>query len=36
MAFSFEKLKVYQKAIDFADTICNHTEQFPMRNHNCH
>jgi len=22
MAFSFEKLLVYQKAIDFADTVC--------------
>jgi four helix bundle protein len=28
MAFSFEKLLVYQKAVDFADTICDHTEQF--------
>ena len=28
MAFSFEKLLVYQKAVDFADIICDHTEQF--------
>ena len=28
MAFSFEKLLVYQKAVDFADKICDHTEQF--------
>lgn len=31
MAFSFEKLLVYQKAVDFADAVCNHTEQFPAR-----
>ena len=24
MAFSFEKLLVYQKAVDFADQICTH------------
>lgn len=29
MAFSFEKLLVYQKAIDFADEICSRTEHFP-------
>jgi four helix bundle protein len=29
MAFSFEKLLVYQKAIDFADDVCRRTEQFP-------
>jgi four helix bundle protein len=29
MAFAFEKLIVYQKAIDFADAICAHAEQFP-------
>jgi hypothetical protein len=29
MAFSFEKLLVYQKAIDFADSVCTATEQFP-------
>jgi len=28
MAFAFEKLLVYQKAIDFADSICSATEQF--------
>ena len=28
MAFTFEKLLVYQKAIDFADVICSKTEQF--------
>src|SRR6202453_4020586 len=28
MAFSFEKLLVYQKAVDFADAICEHTEKF--------
>jgi four helix bundle protein len=29
MSFSFEKLQVYQKAIDFADQVCQHFEQFP-------
>jgi four helix bundle protein len=29
MAFVFEKLIVYQKAIDFADRVCQLTEQFP-------
>lgn len=29
MAFSFEKLVVYQKAVDFADHVCSLTEQFP-------
>jgi four helix bundle protein len=29
MAFAFEKLLVYQKAVDFADTISKLTEQFP-------
>ena len=29
MAFTFEKLLVYQKAIDFADGVCQLTEQFP-------
>ncbi|MBY0587091.1 four helix bundle protein [bacterium] len=29
MAFAFEKLLVYQKAVDFADTICSATESFP-------
>lgn len=28
MAFTFEKLIVYQKAIDFADQVCSQTEQF--------
>ena len=29
MAFAFEKLNVYQKAIDFADHICGITSKFP-------
>jgi hypothetical protein len=29
MAFAFEKLLVYQKAVDFADQICRRTEGFP-------
>ena len=29
MAFAFEKLLVYQKAVDFADQICSKTESFP-------
>lgn len=33
MAFTFEKLLVYQKAIDFADQICQLTEQFPRGYH---
>ena len=28
MAFAFEKLLVYQKAVDFADKVCTHTEYF--------
>jgi four helix bundle protein len=28
VAFEFEKLIVYQKAVDFADVVCDHTEQF--------
>ncbi|UUO05738.1 four helix bundle protein [Blastopirellula sp. J2-11] len=28
MTFQFEKLHVYQKAIDFADNICSATENF--------
>ena len=28
-AFTFEKLLVYQKAIDFADEVCETTEGFP-------
>lgn len=29
MAFAFEKLKVYQKAIDFADQVAALTQDFP-------
>ncbi len=29
MAFTFEKLIVYQKAISFADQVCAMTESFP-------
>jgi hypothetical protein len=29
MPFAFEKLIVYQKAIDFADRICKLTDGFP-------
>jgi four helix bundle protein len=29
MAFAFEKLEVYQKAVGFADDICQATEKFP-------
>lgn len=29
MAFMFEKLEVYQKALDFADQIAGATEKFP-------
>lgn len=29
MAFMFENLQVYQKAVDFADKIASHTEKFP-------
>jgi len=29
MAFAFEKLIVYQKAVDFADKICTATSKFP-------
>jgi four helix bundle protein len=28
LAFSFEKLVVCQKAVDFADSVCSHTESF--------
>jgi four helix bundle protein len=28
MAFAFEKLLVYQKAVDFADAVCGETEEF--------
>jgi four helix bundle protein len=29
MAFAFEKLQVYQKAIVFADAVCTLTKSFP-------
>ena len=29
MPFAFEKLKVYQKAVDFADAVCTLTKSFP-------
>lgn len=29
MAFAFEKLVVYQMAVDFAEAVCLATEQFP-------
>ena len=29
MAFMFEKLEVYQKAVDFADVVAATTESFP-------
>ncbi len=29
MAFAFEKLLVYQKAVDFSDAICAKSESFP-------
>jgi four helix bundle protein len=29
MAFAFEKLVVYQKAVAFADNICQQTSEFP-------
>lgn len=28
MAFAFEKLFVYQKAVDFAEAVCGETEEF--------
>jgi hypothetical protein len=28
MAFTFEKLLVYQKAVDFADSVCGQIEDF--------
>ncbi len=28
MAFSFEKLLIYQKAVDFADRVCERSENF--------
>ncbi len=29
MAFAFEKLNVYQKAVSFADAVCSLTKGFP-------
>jgi|SRR6185437_2862162 len=29
MAFMFENLQVYQKAVDFADKVASYTESFP-------
>jgi four helix bundle protein len=29
MAFAFEKLLVYQKAVDFSDAVCTKSEGFP-------
>jgi four helix bundle protein len=29
MPFAFEKLLVYQKAVDFADTVCSLSKNFP-------
>jgi hypothetical protein len=29
MAFAFEKLQVYQKAVAFADAVCTLTKSFP-------
>jgi four helix bundle protein len=29
MVFAFEKLLVYQKAIDFSDQVCAATQTFP-------
>jgi four helix bundle protein len=31
MGFSFEKLKVYQKSLDFAESVCRITDEFPSR-----
>ena len=31
MTLAFEKLLVYQKSVDFADQVCDLTEQFPSR-----
>jgi len=33
MTFIFEKLDVYQRAVDFADTICELTKDFPKGNY---
>ena len=29
MSFTFEKLLVYQRTVDFADAICGLSESFP-------
>lgn len=29
MGFMFEKLKVYQKSVDFADAVCGMTRRYP-------
>jgi four helix bundle protein len=29
VAFSFEKLEVYQKSVAFADAVCTTTRRFP-------
>ncbi len=34
MAFAFEKLLVYQRAIDFSDAVCAKSEGFP-RGYGC-
>ncbi len=33
MSFMFEKLEVYQKAVDFAEKAANLTEAFPKGNY---
>ena len=33
MAFIFEKLDVYQKAVDLADNVCELTKDFPKGNY---
>ena len=34
MPFAFEKLHVYQRALDFADAVCSTTEGIP-RGYGC-
>jgi hypothetical protein len=31
MTFALEELLVYRKSVNFADAICDLTEQFPAR-----